>query len=124
MPFVVEYAYYAEKAGGRLPEEEFSRLIGRACAYVQYMTLGKGCGDTDGEKLAACAVTDVYADAERKQESGSVGIKSENNDGYSVSYVTEQKDGESWEEALSRKAYQAARPYLLPTGLLYRGIGR
>ena len=123
MPFV-EYLFYAGQAGGKLPEEEFSRLIGRACAYVQYMTLGKGRGDTDGEKLAACAVADVYACAERERERGTGAVKSENNDGYSVSYVTEQKDGESREEALSRKAYQAARPFLLPTGLLYRGIGR
>lgn len=120
----VDYAYYTGQAGGRLPEEEFSRLVCRACAYVQYMTLGKGDGSTDGEKLAACAVVDVHACAERERARGTAAVKSESNDGYSVSYVTEQKDGESREEALSRKAYQAARPYLLPTGLLYRGVER
>ena len=122
MPFVT-YAYYTSQAGGVLPEEVFSRLIGRACAYVQYMTLGKGHGDTDGEKLAACRVLEVYADGESQRENGRA-IRSENNDGYSGAYVTEQRDGESWEEVLSRKAYQAARPYLLSTGLLYRGVNQ
>lgn len=118
----VDYPYYINQADGTLPEEEFSRLIQRACAYIQYMTMGRGKWDTDGEKMAACAVVDVYAGAGIKH-SGQA-LKSENNDGYSVTYVTEQQDGETWEDVLARKAYRAARPYLLPTGLMYRGVKR
>ena len=118
--FLIDYSYYVSRSGGTLSEEVFSRLIGRACAFIRYVTMGKARMETDAEKLAACAVVEVYAAEEKK---GGGEFRSENNDGYSVTYVIEGRDGETREETLSRKAYQAIRPYLLLEGLLYRGVG-
>lgn len=50
-------------------------------------------------------------------------VKSENNDGYSVSYAVEQADGQTVEELIRKKAYEAASTYLLPTGWLSRKVG-
>ena len=70
---------------------------------------------------------DVYYVAEQEQEQrkadGKAGpVRSENNDGYSVSYVVEQTDGQTAEEAVRRKAYDAVYMYLLPTGWLNRKV--
>ena len=56
--------------------------------------------------------------------SGSAGVKSESNDGYSVTYVTEAQDGQTAEAALRKKIAEAVRLYLLPTGWLSRKVGR
>ena len=45
------------------------------------------------------------------------------NDGYSVSYAVEQADGQTMEELIRKKAYEAASTYLLPTGWLSRKVG-
>lgn len=39
-------------------------------------------------------------------------------DGYSVTYIREQADGETTEQYLNRKAYKAAELYLGATDLL------
>ena len=49
-------------------------------------------------------------------------VKSENTDGYSVSYVTERIDGQDAEKVLENKLYRIAKVYLGNTGLLYRGV--
>lgn len=71
--------------------------------------------------MLCVAVADVYASCEKKREAGTV--KSENNDGYSVSYTVEQADGQTVEELIRKKAYEAASTYLLPTGWLSRKVG-
>lgn len=60
-----------------------------------------------------------YTDDELKAGAGGMDIKSENNDGYSVTYVTEGADGKPI--TVEKKAYKAAYPYLIHTGLMYRG---
>ena len=49
-------------------------------------------------------------------------MKSETNDGYSVTYITEGQDGQTAEELLRKKVLEAARVYLLPTGWLSRSL--
>lgn len=44
--------------------------------------------------------------------------KSEDNDGYSVSYVTERADGQDAAEAMKNKMYGIVKCYLMNTGLL------
>ena len=73
-------------------------------------------------KDAVCAAVDVYAAFHKSQENGSGKIRSENNDGYIVSYVVEQTDGQTDEELLRKKVYRAVYNYLLPTGWLSRGV--
>ncbi len=124
---MVEYSYYRDSFGGTIvPQEDFPRYAKRSEAYIQYLTAGKSSGvDTDAVKEAVCAVCEVYAaDAEQVRADGGREKASENNDGYSVSYVTEGLAGQTHEEVLSRKAYQAAYPYLAFTGLLYQGCMR
>lgn len=71
---------------------------------------------------AVCAVAEVYYKYNAQQQTGTAPVKSENNDGYSVTYVTEQSDGKTAEEVVKKKAYDAAYPYLLPTGWLSRKV--
>lgn len=96
----------------------------KAEAYIRKLTYIRGniftIEDT-AVKDAVCAVADVYHSCEKKKEAGAV--KSENNDGYSVSYAVEQMDGQTIEELIGKKAYKAASTYLLPTGWLSRKVG-
>lgn len=124
---MMDYGYYRDAFGGAaVSEEDFLRLARKAGAYIQYLTGGRteGC-PMDAVRDAVCAVCDVYAaeEARMKAQGDAREIASENNDGYSVSYVTEGQAGWTHEETLREKAYQAAYPYLAFTGLLYRGCG-
>lgn len=122
----VDYAYYAQEyAGEKIPEEKFNRYERRAEAYIRKLTYVRGdifAVESNSVKDAVCAVADVYCAYDLKLgESGA--LKSENNDGYSVTYVTEQTDGQTVEELLQKKAYATASMYLLPTGWLSRKVG-
>lgn len=127
-----DYEYYVTEYGEEsIPEMEFARYIRKASVYINEITHGKiskGNFLEDGTYLeeikdAACAVADVlYLDAQQLEQTEGKDIKSENTDGYSVSYVTNRQDGETHEDALRREMYQAARGYLLFTGLLYLGV--
>ena len=122
----VDYAYYASEYGGEIiPEEKISGYERRAEAYIRIITYVRGdifSMESDMVKDAVCAVADVYCSYDQKQASAGM-VKSENNDGYSVTYVTEQTDGQTTEEVLRKKAYAAASAYLLPTGWLSRKVG-
>ena len=119
----VDYAYYASEYGGEtIPEKIFPGYERRAEAYIRKITYVRGdifSAESDMVRDAVCAVADVYCSYDQKQAV----VKSENNDGYSVTYVTEQTDGQTAEEVLRKKAYAAASTYLLPTGWLSRKVG-
>lgn len=116
-----DYKFYQEQFhGSTIPEVAFSSAILRASIYIKYITFGR-IEDTEimeEARLAACAVAEVMyrADAEGQQEK-----KSETVGNVSVSYVTEQQDGQIRETAMAKKQYAAAYPFLVHTGLLYRG---
>lgn len=78
---------------------------------------------TNTAKDAVCAAAEVYYKYNAQQQSETPLVKSENNDGYSVTYVTEQTDGKTAEEIVKKKVYDAVYPYLLPTGWLSRKVG-
>lgn len=124
---MIDYTYYRDTFGGRtVSGEDFPRLVRKAGAYIQYLTGGRAAdSQLDAVKDAVCAVCDVYATEEEKvkTQKDTREVASENNDGYSVSYVTEGQAGQTHEETIRQKAYQAAYPYLAFTGLLYRGCG-
>lgn len=121
---MVEYAdyefYTKEFHGSTIPEAVFPSVILRASIFVKYITTGKieDIEIPEEARMAACAVAEVMyrADAEGQQEK-----KSETVGNVSVSYVTEQQDGQVRETAMAKKQYAAAYPYLIHTGLLYRG---
>ena len=126
----VDYKYYYDSYGGRMPEEQFTFAERKAEAYIRYLTFVNGdifAVSNDAIKDALCAAADVYyADASVREKQSAEGkegtVKSESNDGYSVSYVTEQTDGQTAEDLVKRKAYDAVYPYLLASGWLYRGM--
>lgn len=127
----VDYGYYQSEYGGKMPEETFQDAVRKAETYIRYLTYPNGdifAAQNDMVKDAVCAAADVYYSADREQEQrkaeGKAGpVRSENNDGYSVSYVVEQEDGQTAEEVVRRKAYDAVYMYLLPTGWLKRKVG-
>lgn len=118
-----DYEFYKEKAHGSLEKDRFEKEVLEASFFLRYLTLGK-CDGVQPEALqyAACAIADMYAAEKDRHKSGANRKKSENNDGYSASFVVELKDGESMEELMSRKALEIARKYLTGTGLLSRKV--
>lgn len=120
----VDYEYYLNEYGGAsTPYEQFGVAEKKAEAYIKKLTYVRGdifAVENDAVKDAVCAVADVYHTYSTKAQNGT--IKSENNDGYSVTYVTEHQDGESLEELIRKKAYAVASTYLLPTGWLSRKV--
>lgn len=119
-----DYEFYKNKAHGKLDKDRFEKEVLEASFFLRYLTLGKSDAVQPEElQYAACAIADMYAKEKEKADSGDARKKAENTDGYSVTYAAEQKDGETLEDLLSRKASQLARRYLIRTGLLYRKVG-
>ncbi len=129
----VDYDFYKSNYQGTMDETNFNKHEPRAEAYIRYFLFSKAyildSSPIPGIQMAICAVTDTIGDhftakASRTVCGGSGAIvKSENNDGYSVSYAIEQKDGETEEVYLRKKAYDTAYLYLLPIGVLSRKVG-
>lgn len=121
----VDYGYYVNLYGGSsISEEDFQVFAHKAEVYIRKLTYVRGdifAVENDVVKDAVCAVADVYHNILNTQSNGVV--KSENNDGYSVTYVTEQSEGQTSEELFRKKAYEVACAYLLPTGWLNRKVG-
>lgn len=123
MRVYVDYDFYKEQ-GGTMDESVFNRAALKASAYIRSMTLGRSdCYVGDELKYATCEVADVFnvIFAQGGEQIGA--IKSENNDGYSVTYVNEIAEGETREALFRRKAYDVARLWLVGTGLLNRKAG-
>lgn len=126
MRIYVDFQYYRDTFKGNLiPGDAFDRHARMASVFVREITFNRADANYIAEEVkdAVCAVCEVYYAQEIKQQSGRDGreLKSESNDGYNVSYVTESQDGELSESLLRRKSYDAAYPYLIHTGLLDRG---
>nr|DAJ71108.1 MAG TPA: Head Tail Connector Protein [Caudoviricetes sp.]DAT09104.1 MAG TPA: Head Tail Connector Protein [Caudoviricetes sp.] len=118
----VSYSYYRNEYGGIMPEERFTTCSRRAETYIRYLTCFNGnvfAVESESIKQAVCAAADVYYEADEAVQKE---VKSENNDGWSASYVTEQKDGQTREELIKKKAYEAVYMYLLPSGWLNRKV--
>ena len=119
------YDYYlTEYHGTAIPEDVFLRVIKRAGQYIDYFTFGRIAEEEVGNYsfLPDCAcemAEEIYNLQENPANKGEK--KSENTDGYSVTYVTEGVDGQSKEEVLKKKLYSIAKLYLSETGLLYCG---
>lgn len=121
MKCYADYSFYKDEYHGRMDEADFKRYILTASQYIRYLTRGRA-DEYEGDELkyAACESADVlYSASQSISEAGEK--KSENTDGYSVSYVTQGKDGETREELSNRKMSGVIRKWLLPTGLLYAG---
>ena len=112
-----DYSYYSDNYfGNRIIKEEFPRYARWASALIDRITSGRVRRLKEIPicvKDAMCVVAEIcYL---QKQKDGRA-KKSENNDGYSVSYA----DVET-EDNMLRKAAADIRTYLAGTSLLYRG---
>lgn len=121
---MVDYIYYIGEYGGNaVPEEEFSKSEKKAEVYLKNITHGKlteeNVSECENAKDCICDMTETVfrCSKEKNREK-----KSENIDGYSVSYVTETTDGEDSVTAMKKKLYSIARYWLMNTGLLYQGV--
>lgn len=119
------YDYYRQEYYGEaIPDKAFQKVIAKASRYIDQFTFGRITEENVNKfsSLSACACD--MAEVIYKMY-GTDGIsrekKSENTDGYSVSYVTEGADGKIAEDTLKKKLYAIAETYLMTTGLLYLG---
>lgn len=115
-----DFTYYHEEYGGaQIKPEDFARSIKYATAFVDRVTFGrirKLSTVPDFVKDATCAAAERF-DLFRKRSDQD--IKSESNDGYSVSY---QDAGTR--EGMEKDALESVKMYLSGSGLLYRGRSR
>lgn len=113
----VDYSFYTGAYHGTLAEVDFNRLAVKASAYLDRVTFGRLAAVTDTAvlelaKLACCAA----ADAMLANEQG--GVKTESNDGISVTYV----EGSGLAKADGKRLREAVGLFLGGTDLLYRGV--
>ena len=117
-----DFEYYRDVYNGSAIEEDaFPGFARQASLFIDMLTfnrLNQGWKVTDAVKMATCAVVDAIKGNQAAQASliASVGLKSENVDGYSVSY----QDAASIKESMTDAAY----PHLIYTGLLDRAVRR
>jgi len=109
---LTDLVFYIENYGGerKIPASLFSLWGKRAEAVLIHITDGKIKGQENLECVRFCICE--IAEFLYKQENTS-GIKSENNDGYSVSYQ---------ERDIKKEILKIAETYLGETDLLYRGV--
>lgn len=106
----VDYTYYTGDYGGKVSESDFFRLSLLATIYIDAITSNRiGSDVTESVKMATCAVVDALKGNETME------IASESSGKESRSYVQSGKTQD-------QKLYDAAYPWLIGTGLLYRGL--
>jgi len=114
----VDYSFYIERFGeSQVPESAWLSLELKAEKRLEHFSFGRTACDwqaKDWEQNAKCAICEMAEAMQKREVRGN--IVSENNDGYSVSYQTEQT-----EEEFESRLYQIASTYLMPSGLLYMG---
>lgn len=121
-----DFYFYTTVYGGTLiSAEAFPALERQAALHVDLLTfnrLHQGWTVTESVKMAVCAVADVIKTNAKVQEKllSAMGLKSENNDGYSVTF----QDSANIKAAMQFAMTDAAYPYLIHTGLMDRSIGR
>lgn len=115
MTIYADYQFYKNTfKGNMVSEEDYDRWALSASAYLDYITFGrieKLSEIPEEVKLATCAVVDAMKKAENRD-----GISSETVGKLTVSYNGKyQSDNKGY-------LYREVEPYLLKTGLLYRGV--
>lgn len=111
--------YKSEYGGAKIKSEaEYKRLAQKSSSYIDMLTMGRIIKDELSEdllkkvQLCECELSELLSVSER-----SIGIESENNDGYSVKFAGgNSKGGEA------SHCRDIAMRYLWDTGFFYRGI--
>ena len=117
------YVYYVEEFGGNtIPKERFDYVMRMAEMYLHMFTFEQLRGQPYDNIVKNCLCDMAETIYKVEKQSNEKVKKSENNDGYSVSYVTEITDGQNPQEVLRKKLYGITECYLMNTGLLYLGV--
>ena len=117
----VEYGYYKDEYGGTaIPEHDFPQIARIASKHIDNFTFDRlvGMDIAQYPSVQACTCEMAELIYETKRPGKGKEKKSENIDGYSVTYVTEATDGKIMELILKEKLYSIAEFYLMNTGLL------
>lgn len=126
-----DYSYYTDTFfGDMIPENKFPKYATAASDFIDYFTMGKAANNAElpAVKKCCCALAEQYMtiDTIRSAAAAKVTadgiIASESVGSHSRSFRT-GADGTQAVEAEEKKLAQIARVYLMPTGLLYRGVG-
>lgn len=118
-PPYVDFDYYLQTFCGSMDEISFGRALIEAQAFIDQITFGRIARlevIPDAARNAVCAVAEEINRRDESQRQHA-GIKSESNDGASVTY-DDVISNEQCKANMSAKA----RMYLANTGLLYRGF--
>ncbi|MBW7573912.1 head-tail connector protein [Caproiciproducens faecalis] len=119
-----DYAYYSDIYGGiSISQDAFAALARRASLFIDQITynrLNTGWAVTDAVKNATCAVAEVleqYKTSEAQEVTVAV-FKSESVGGWSGTY----QDTDIIRATIESAMENAARPYLIYTGLMDRSV--
>lgn len=115
----VDFDYYLQTFCGSMDEISFGRALIEAQAFIDTITFGRIARldvIPDCVKNAVCAAAEEINRRDESQRQHA-GIKSESNDGASVTY-----DDVISNEQCKANMLAKARMYLANTGLLYRGF--
>lgn len=132
----INYQYYTDTYGGsEITSDKWLYFSNKAKAKINYLTFNKASQEfnqfTNEISNAICAIAELIQSYELKlkatQESDLAtlkrGIKSETVKSHSKTYEVSRADIESnLSNASNQQIAKVVREYLLPTGLLYRGL--
>lgn len=116
-----DYTFYTEFfAGTEISAEEFPALAAKAERFLDYVTQQRISEPTNAVKNALCAAAEALYEVNRQYESIPQGIKSENTDGYSVTYS--EADAREIKCRQDEAMLDAITRELSGTNLLYQGV--
>lgn len=117
----VDYPFYRGKYVGTviLDEDSFEQPLLKANIYLNPMLCEEAVGSNEElVKLCLCELADlIYQDSVVKREHEGRKVQSENTDGYTVTYASEDIS------SLEARIHRTIDRYLSHTGLLYLGVG-
>lgn len=126
---MIDYSYYInEFHGSIIPENTFPDVVRRNMLLLKHLSSNKITDSFETDypeyakdiKDALCiGMETMYQREVETYEHGGREVKSESNDGYNVSFVTEGIDGMA--SRIEGRVSKILKWYLSHTGLLYRG---
>ncbi|SCX29599.1 hypothetical protein SAMN02910436_02487 [Ruminococcaceae bacterium P7] len=116
-----DYTFYTESfAGTKISAEEFPSLAAEAERFLDYVTQHRISEPIDVVKNAVCAAAEALLEVNQRYANLPGGIKSENTDGYSVTYT--EADASEIRSQQQEAMLEAIMFELSGTDLLYQGV--
>lgn len=95
------YQQYQQR-GGELPESAYQPLAQRASEIIDYYTAGRAAEATDMASALSACECEMVEFLHGFGDVSSSAIKSENNDGYSVTYATHEEQTQAMRSLLKQ----------------------